>query len=112
MRLVGVRFELGLQQRDARLVELLAQALEERVRGLSRQLVALGVMPVAPHLYLPQLLDEVTEREQALRFCLELVDTCDEVRVFGGRVTAGMKREVEYAKRRGIPVRFETEVLA
>jgi DNA polymerase-3 subunit epsilon len=84
----------------------------ERVRGLSRQLVALGVMPVAPHLYLPQLLDEATEREQALRFCLELVDTCDEVRVFGGRVTAGMKREVEYAKRRGIPVRFETEVLA
>ena len=78
----------------------------------SRQLVALGVMPVAPHLYLPQLLDEATEREQALRFCLELVDTCDEVRVFGGRVTAGMKREVEYAKRRGIPVRFETEVLA
>ena len=56
--------------------------------------------------------DEATEREQALRFCLELVDTCDEVRVFGGRVTAGMKREVEYAKRRGIPVRFETEVLA
>jgi len=84
----------------------------ERVRGLSRQLVALGVMPVAPHLYLPHFLDEATEREQALRFCLELVDTCDEVRVFGGRVTAGMKREVEYAKRRGIPVRFETEVLA
>jgi len=84
----------------------------ERVRGLSRQLIALGVMPIAPHLYLPQLLDEGTEREQALRFCLELVDTCDEVRVFGGRVTAGMKREVEYAKSRDIPVRFETEVLA
>jgi len=84
----------------------------ERVRGLSRQLVALGVMPVAPQLYLPQLLDEGTEREQALRLCLELVDTCDEVRVFGGRVTAGMKREVEYAKSRDIPVRFETEVLA
>lgn len=84
----------------------------ERVRGIGRQLLALGVMPVAPHLYLPQLLDEGAEREQALRLCLELVDTCDEVRVFGGRVTAGMKRELEYAKSRGIPVRFETEVLA
>jgi DNA polymerase-3 subunit epsilon len=84
----------------------------ERVRGISRQLVALGVMPVAPHLYLPQLLDEGSERERALSLCLELVDTCDEVRVFGGRVTAGMKRELEYAKTRGIPVRFATEVLA
>jgi len=84
----------------------------ERVRVISRQLVALGVMPVAPHLYLPQLLDEATERGQALALCLELLATCDEVRVFGGRVTAGMRREVEHAKRRGIPVRFETEVLA
>ena len=84
----------------------------ERVRAISQFLIDDGALPIAPHLYLPQLLDEATEREQALRFCLELVDTCDEVRVFGGRVTAGMKREVEYAKRRGIPVRFETEVLA
>lgn len=54
--------------------------------------------------------DESTERERALGVCLELLDTCDEVRAFGGPVTAGMKREIEHALARGLPVHFEREV--
>lgn len=80
-----------------------------KVRAISRRLLDAGVFPVAPHLYLPQLLDEATEREKALAWCLELLDTCDEVRVFGGRITAGMKRELECALEKGLPVRFERE---
>jgi DNA polymerase-3 subunit epsilon len=82
----------------------------EAVRDISRQLLDEGVFPVAPHLYLPQLLDESTERERALGVCLEMLDTCDEVRAFGGRVTAGMKRELEHAMARGLPVHFVREV--
>ena len=37
---------------------------------------------------------------------------CDEVRVFGGRITPGMERELQYAAKHGIPVRFEGRTLA
>lgn len=84
----------------------------ERVRQVSRNLVVEGVLPVAPQLYLPQVVDEAPHRERALTLCLELLDTCDEVRVFGGRITPGMERELQHASRRGIPVHFEGRVLA
>ena len=78
-----------------------------RVHRISRALIAEGVLPIASHLYLPQLVDEATQRERALNLCVELLGTCDEVRVFGGRITSGMERELQYAARHGIPVRFE-----
>ncbi len=77
-----------------------------RVREICRALTDSGYLPIAPHLYLPQFVDEKTERERALSLCLELVVTCDEVRVYGGRVTAGMRREIEHAEARAIQVRF------
>ncbi len=84
----------------------------ERVRLISRQLLDDGLMPVAPHLYLPQLVDEDSEREHALRLCLDLLATCDEVRVYGDRVTEGMERELREAKRLGLRAHFVREVLA
>jgi DNA polymerase-3 subunit epsilon len=84
----------------------------ERVRVISRRLLDEGLMPVAPHLYLPQLLEEGSERERALSLCLELLATCDEVRVFGGLVTAGMERELREAKRLGLPAHFIPEARA
>ena len=83
-----------------------------RVQRISRGLIGEGVLPIAPHLYLPQLVDEATQRERALDLCLELLDTCDEVRVFGGRISQGMERELQHAARHGIPVRFDGRVLA
>ena len=84
----------------------------ERVRGISQFLIDDGVLPIAPHLYLPQLIDEATGREQALSLCLELLATCDEVRVFGDIVTEGMERELREAKRLSIPARFVREARA
>lgn len=77
-----------------------------RVRAICHALAESGFLPVAPHLYLPRFLDEATERERALAVCLELVATCDEVRVYGGTVTAGMMREIEHAEALGLPVRI------
>lgn len=84
----------------------------ERVRVISRQLLDEGLIPVAPHLYLPQLVDESSEREQALQLCLELLGTCDEVRVYGDSVTEGMERELREAKRLGLHAHFVREVRA
>jgi len=84
----------------------------ERVRAISQFLIDDGALPIAPHLYLPQLVDEASGREQALALCLELLGTCDEVRVFSELVTEGMERELREAKRLGLPVHFVREVRA
>ena len=84
----------------------------ERVRAISQFLIDDGALPIAPHLYLPQLVDEASGREQALALCLELLGTCDEVRVFGDLVTEGMERELREAKRLGLPAHFVREVRA
>lgn len=83
-----------------------------RVQRISRSLLTEGVLPIAPQLYLPQLIDEATQRERALSLCNELLGTCDEVRVFGGHISPGMERELQHATRVGIPVRFEGRAFA
>ena len=77
-----------------------------RVRALCQVLVECGVLPVAPQIYLPQFIDEATHRDRALQLCLGLLDVCDEVRVYSGRITSGMRLEIEHAEALGIPVRF------
>lgn len=74
----------------------------ERVRRICERLKDTCV-PLAPHLLLPAYIDEPTERDVALRHCLRLVAACDEVRVYG-EPTEGMRREIEEARRLGIPV--------
>ena len=77
----------------------------EAVRDIARHLTHSGQLPIAPHLILPALVHEATQRDRALRMCLSLIETCAEVRVYRGRgFTDGMRLEVDYAKSRGIPV--------
>lgn len=83
-----------------------------RVLSISRRLVARGVLPVTPQLYLPQLLEDGVGPDQARTLRLGLVDACDELRVFSSRVTSEMAQELEHAHKRHIPVAFEPEVLA
>lgn len=74
-----------------------------------RYVIEQGYMPVASHLLYPQILDDAIprERELGLMFGLALLASCDEVWVFtaGGEVSSGMAKEIEEAKRLGIPVR-------
>ena len=60
-------------------------------------------IPVAPHLYLPQFLndDEPKERDLALRIGLRLIDYCSEVWVHGDRISDGMRGEIDYATTSG-----------
>jgi len=62
-----------------------------------------GCLPLAPQIYLPQFVDEETERSLALNLCFALVAISDEVRVYG-EPTAGMRLEIAEARRLGIPV--------
>lgn len=75
----------------------------------SRYATDLGYIALAPHLLLPQYLSEETERELAIRTDLRLLDLCQELWVFGNRISEGMKREIAYAQEAGIPVRYIKE---
>ncbi|MDT8900249.1 DUF4406 domain-containing protein [Anaeroselena agilis] len=78
-----------------------------RARGYCRFAVGNGCIPLAPHLHFPQFMDDDDrkQRELGIFFALVLLGKCDEVWVFGGRVSDGMAREIDTARQRGIQVR-------
>ena len=67
-----------------------------------------GVVPVAVHLMYPQILDDriPTEREKGLDMGLRVLEACDEIWIFGERISEGMWQEWEAAEKLGIPVRM------
>ena len=80
----------------------------KRAHGYCRFAVSQGYIPLAPHLHYPQFMDDSDEesREMGLSFALILLAKCDAVWVFGDTVSAGMRREIARAKRRGMPIRY------
>ena len=79
------------------------QRHQKRLHAIARRLVLEGHNPLVPQLYLPQFVDESTERDLALRLCLELVAVVDELWVYG-EPSEGMRLEITEALRLGIPV--------
>ena len=67
-----------------------------------------GVVPIAVHLMYPQIWDDriPEEREKGLRMGLRILEACDEIWLFGERISEGMWREWEAAEKLGIPVRM------
>lgn len=79
----------------------------QRAKEYSRAAAMRGCIPITPHIYLTQFIDDTipAERELALSFCRELVLQCDELWAFGlSHPSAGMTGEIEAAKTAGIPV--------
>ena len=79
----------------------------QRAKEYSRAAAMKGCIPIAPHIYLTQFMDDTipAERELALSFGRELVLQCDELWAFGlSHPSAGMAGEIEVAKAAGIPV--------
>ena len=68
-----------------------------------------GHLPITPHIYFTQFLrDHIPEeREMAMEMNRELLEWCDELWVFGGVISEGMKQEIEWAKDK--PIRYFTE---
>ena len=79
------------------------EANQALVAAIARRLAHEGHVPVAPQIYLPRFVDEITERDRAMRICLGLLSLCDEVRVYGDP-SAGMRVEIAEARRLGIPI--------
>lgn len=68
-----------------------------------RAAVKCGYMPIAPHLYFPQFLNDTNaeEREIGINYGLQLLTDCDEMWVFlpdSGKPSDGMRQEIEKAE--------------
>jgi hypothetical protein len=65
-------------------------------------------IPIAPHLYFTQFLDDTftTDRMRGMKFGMELLKECSEIRVFADEISEGMIEEIKEARRLKIPIRF------
>jgi hypothetical protein len=79
-----------------------------KAQGYCRFAVTKGCIPLAPHLHYPQFMDDGDkgQRELGIRFALILLGKCDELWVFGERISEGMAREIAKARRRNMPIRY------
>ena len=80
----------------------------ERTRGYCRFAVSKGCIPLAPHLLYTQFMDDADKehRKLGLFFAIVLLGKCDELWVFGERISEGMTAEIAKAKKRGMPIRY------
>lgn len=83
----------------------------ENARRYCRFAVDSGCIPLAPHLYFPQFMDDGSgaERDLALFMDIVLLSKCSELWVFGECISKGMSIESEKAKRKGQPIRWFTD---
>jgi len=69
-----------------------------------------GCIPIAPHLYFPQFMDDniISERNLALYMDIILLSKCAELWVFGDYISKGMSMEIAKAKKKSQPIRYFT----
>lgn len=75
----------------------------ELVRLICEELKS-EVITIAPHLMLPQYIDEHTERDIAMQHCKGLIGVCDELWICSSNFTSGVIEEAHYARENGITV--------
>lgn len=80
----------------------------ERARRYSRFVHIKGGIPITPHLYFTQFLDDEIkeERKAGIEMGVEILKMCNEIWVFGSHISEGMKKEIAFAKKENIPIKF------
>ena len=70
-----------------------------------------GAIPIAPHIYFTQFLDDDIPGERAFGILagLQLLSECDELWYFGDSISKGMVTEIIAAKEQSIPVRYVSD---
>lgn len=86
---------------------------QENARRYCRFAVESGYIPLAPHIYFTQFMNDriAKERDLALFMDIVLLSKCSELWVFGDTISKGMAIEIEKAKRKGQPIRYFTTTL-
>ena len=86
------------------------EANQAQARTYCRYAVNSGYIPLAPHLYFPQFMNDANAKERNLALFMDIVllSKCAELWVFGETISKGMSIEIEKAKRKGQPIRYFT----
>lgn len=87
----------------------------QKAQGYCREAMELwpDVLPIAPHVYFTQFLDDTNEKERELGMAagIALLSMCDEIWVYGAdNPSQGMSSEIKYAIEHGIPVKDAAEI--
>ncbi len=79
-----------------------------KARRYARFIASCGYSPVMPQLFFPQFLDDSKPDERAKSFELATAQLkrCDEMWIFGTKMSKGMKYEIEKAKELDLLVRL------
>jgi 3-dehydroquinate synthetase len=79
-----------------------------RARSFCRFAISRNAVPFAPHLHYTQFLDDDIRKERNVGIScgVAVLSRCDQMWVFGERITAGMMSEIQAAKRLGVQIRY------
>ena len=82
-------------------------------RRYSRFAVDRHCLPITPHIFFTQFMDDdiPEERDTAIFMNWVLTSKCAELWVFGSNISKGMKAEIDRAKRKHMKIRYFTEEL-
>lgn len=82
-----------------------------QAREYCRFAVMKNAIPFAPHLLLPQYMEDndPEQRELAMFMNMVFLSKCNELWVFGGRRSEGMQQEIAKAQKRHMTIRYFTE---
>lgn len=85
----------------------------ENAKRYSRFAVDRHYLPVTPHIYFTQFMDDniPEERDTAIFMNWVLMSKCAELWVFGIIISKGMQAEIDRAKRKHMRIRYFTENL-
>lgn len=85
----------------------------KNAKRYSRFAVDRHYLPITPHIYFTQFMDDniPEERDTAIFMNWVLMSKCAELWVFGDTITPGMKAEIDHAKRKHMKIRYFTENL-
>lgn len=80
----------------------------ENARKYAAFAVRQNKVPLCPHIYFTQFLDDSNEceRNHGLNLALQMLKRCKEMWVFGETISSGMKNEIRMAQRWNIPIKY------
>ena len=84
---------------------------QEKAKQYCRQVVDEGNLPIAPHIYFTQFMDDnnVEDRIKALEMNKALITICDCLYVYGEK-SSGMKYEIDFAESIKKPIYYKDEI--
>lgn len=85
----------------------------KNAKKYSRFAVDNHFLPITPHIYFTQFMDDSIpeERDTAIFMNWVLMSKCEQMWVFGDIISAGMKAEIERAGRKRLKIRYFTKEL-